>query len=206
MTAPLITVSATARRRVPPDSFVLTLTVSGQGMGPADATEQLGARYAELERVVAGLPASVQVHRGVVGTWGEGERRRWHADRAMTLIGSEVDSAGPVVSAVAGLPGINLHGPMWELSEDNPVYGELQADAVQAARLRAERYAAEVGATLGRLIEIRDPGTHSGPDPHRAAPAAAVVAASSFAAMEFDPSELTASASVQATWAANMPS
>lgn len=97
---------------------------------------------------------------------------------------------------------MNLNGPYWEVSIDSPVYGELQAEAVRAARLRAERYAAALGVTLGSLVELRDPGTGNGPPRHGVTLfSSAGEPAGDFAAMDFDPHTLTVYASVQATWA-----
>ena len=49
----------------------------------------------------------------------------------------------------SGMSGLVINGPQWQLDKGNAVYAAVQADAVQAAQLRATRYAEAVGGRLG---------------------------------------------------------
>jgi uncharacterized protein YggE len=121
------------------------------------------------------------------------------------LRGRDTAVVGAVAEALREVPGITLNGPEWELDRDNRAYGEVQQDAVEEARGRAERYAAALGGTLGRLVEISDP--EAGGHLYRGAVAHAASARmdADLGLLDFDPQQVTISARVEARWYLVLP-
>jgi uncharacterized protein YggE len=51
-----------------------------------------------------------------------------------------------------------IDGPHWQIAPNNPVRLEAAKEAAAAGRRKAQAYAEGVGATLGRLIGLIEPG------------------------------------------------
>jgi uncharacterized protein YggE len=149
------------------------------------------------------LPSSVTVEHGELSNWSDGNRRtRWRAQRTLTLVGRDVSAAAAVSGELALVPGAALHGPMWQVDRDNDAYAAVQRDAVEEAKLRAARYAAALGGTLGRLVELADPeGAHV----FGMRLSAARGSGSEVAELDFTPQQVTISASVTARWFLVLP-
>jgi uncharacterized protein YggE len=202
MDAPKVTVSASAEQAVAPDSFTLVATVAGVAADAHAARESLALRYSQLEDAAAGLPETVEVHRGELTAWGEAGRRqpRWHVRRSMSLAGTDLSLVGDVVAALATVDDVGIEGPHWNLDRDNPVHAELQADVVRQARARAERYATALGGTLGRLIELSDLGGGFGGGAYAVAAAGFPGEASNIGDLDFTPESVTVHAAITASW------
>jgi uncharacterized protein YggE len=203
--APTVSVHATAHLDVTPDSFVLYASVSGTGSDSAAALQDLAGRYAQLEDAASRLPASVEVRHGELHSWSDGRKRDgWHAQRTATLTGRDTAAVAAVAGALGELAGLGLNGPEWRVDRDNRAYGEVQQDAVEEARARAERYAAALGGSLGRLVELSDPeGAHG------FAPVAMAMHSRAEEAdlgmLDYSPQQVTLSATVQARWYLVLP-
>ncbi|HEY3631067.1 MAG TPA: SIMPL domain-containing protein, partial [Jatrophihabitantaceae bacterium] len=154
---PHVAVHATAHRDVTPDRFEATVRVVCRKADAGAAAQGLTAGFAQVEDVLAALPAEVGITARRSGVsqqrvaW-EGQRLEWIAGRSVELTSRDVERAGAVLGPFAALldvvDDLELHGPSWHLDRDNPALGELQAEAVHAALARARRYAAALGATL----------------------------------------------------------
>jgi uncharacterized protein YggE len=206
--SPTVAVTAHAQREVPPDSFVLTGRVSTRGEDSAAAMRELATRYRELEAAVAALASSFEIRHESINNWPEGGRRQiWHANRAITLTGNDLSTVAAAAAALASVPDVALEGPLWRVDRDNPAHAELQAEAVQEARARAERYAAALGGVLGRLVELSDPGAGGGMLYRMSAHALASGGgeAMDIASVDLSPQPIEISASVNATWYLVLP-
>jgi uncharacterized protein len=206
---PTVAVTATAHREVAPDSFVLTGRVSTRGADSTTALTELANRYRELEAAVAALPPTFEVRHEAINNWPEGGRRQvWHATRAITLAGSDPATVADAAGAMASVPDVALEGPMWRVDRVNPAHAELQAEVVQEARARAERYAAALGGVLGRLVELSDPGAgegHFAMRAHALALSAGGAEAMDIAGVDLSPQQIEISASVNARWYLVLP-
>jgi uncharacterized protein YggE len=206
---PQVAVHASARREVVPDSFEIVVRVACRSMDADAAMAALTTGFAHVERTIDALPASdVLARRGAVSQrsmpWEQ--HPAWLASRHVTLTGRDVEHAADVIAPFATLSstvdGLELTGPIWNLDPDNPVYEQLQSEAVREARARAQRYAAALGGTLGPLIELADPGMERG--------AVAVASRSAGYAegletMDFSPVPIELEASVDGRWALVLP-
>jgi uncharacterized protein len=204
---PTVSVNASAQLEVPPDTFVIQASATGSGGDSTAALRDLVTRYSQLEAVAGNLPSTVEVRHGELTNWPEGGRRRlWHARRAMTLIGHDTSAVGDVANALAAIPEVALEGPLWQIDRDNRAYGELQSDAVDEARARAERYAAALGGTLGQLVELSDPdGAHVFHGMAREARALSISDAPDVGSLDLSPQTVTITATVNARWYVLLP-
>lgn len=204
---PTVTVSANVAREVLPDSFVLSAGVRGLGNDAASARAALVARYTELETAAGRLPDSVQLRHGRVTIWPAGpKQRRWEAGRTLSATGTDLESVGAVADALGQFDDVTLSGPEWQVDRDNPAYEELQTEVVREARARAGRYATAVGATLGRLVEIQDPGVGGGMRIHAAARFGdAGGSPGQLSELDLTPQTLTITATVNARWYLVLP-
>lgn len=212
---PSVAVHATAHRDVTPDRFDTVVRLACRSEDAAAAAQALTTGFSRLEAQIEVLPADLDV---IVRRSGVSQRRvtwrpdrpgvtEWIASRQVTLTSGEIERAGSVIAPFAALtdsvdgPGdLELDGPSWHLDRDNPVYGELQAEAVHEAVARAKRYAAALGGTLGSLIELADPGAsaliHN---------AAAYRAGEGFETMDFSPVPIPVEVAVQGRWTLILP-
>jgi uncharacterized protein YggE len=213
---PHVAVHATAHRDVTPDQFEATVRVACRRATAGDAAQALTAGFARVEDALAALPGDLDViaRRSGVSqqreTW-EGTPK-WQASRSVTLTSRDVERAGAVLGPFAALldvvDDLELHGPSWLLDSDNPVYAELQAEAVHRALARARRYAAALGATLGSLLELADPGLSRGSYRGSVALASGKSAGyggEGFETMDFTPVPIEVEVGVEARWSLILP-
>jgi predicted secreted protein len=204
---PTVSVSASLEREIAPDKYTISARVTGEGNDTRAATAELVSRYRKLESAAKKFPGSVEVRHSSIASWpGWGKRAKASAHRTMTVIGTDPATAGDVADRVAAVAGVALDGPHWELGDDNPSFAQLQADVVHEARDRAARYAAALGGSLGRLVELRDPQAGGG---HRmyaaAAPAMFRGGDPEVSDLDLSPQPITISATIEATWYVDLP-
>lgn len=209
---PHVAVHATAHRDVTPDWFEASVRVACRRASAGDATQALTAGFARVEEVLAALPTDLDVVARRSGVsqqriaWEQ--HREWLAGRSVTLTSRDVERAGAVIGPFAALldviDDLELDGPSWRLDRDNPAFGALQAEAVHEALARARRYAAALGATLGPLLELADPGL-SGQARDVAYARAAGLGGAGFETMDFSPVPIEVEVGVDARWALILP-
>jgi uncharacterized protein YggE len=110
--------------------------------------------------------------------------------RQLDLIGRTIMRATEELDARIG-------GPAWRVSIDNPARLEAAKLATANARAKAEAFATGVGAQLGGLIELIEPGE----DRHGYFIAEAAVRTRSDDGMPVDPGEQSVTALIRATFA-----
>jgi len=213
-----VAVHASAHRDVTPDSFDAVVRLVCRAAEAAAAMTALIAGFARVEEAIEALPTTSDV---TVSRTGVSQRKiiwrpepqlvttEWLASRQITLTGRDTEQAGPIIAPFAALTdtvdGLELDGPTWRLDRDNPVHAELQTEAVHEARVRAERYAAALGARLGPLIELADPGMDGYRGATMKAMAAYDVGGEGFETMDFTPVPIEVEAGVEGRWALILP-
>jgi hypothetical protein len=217
---PSVAVHAAAHRDVTPDRFDIVVRLACRGNDAVAAAQALTTGFARVEAQIEALPAELDV---VVRRSGVSLRKvtwrpdrpgvtEWIASRQVTLAGGDVEQAGAVIAPFAALTDsvdgpvdIELDGPSWHLDRDNPVHGELQAQAVHEALARAKRYAAALGGTLGSLIELSDPHANSGWHRANAVQLGYAAGGEGFETMDFSPVPVTVEEAVEGRWALILP-
>jgi uncharacterized protein YggE len=177
-----VTVRGTGHVRTSPDEASVTLTLDAVEPTAAAALAKVAERTrAALELCAAhGIEPASRVTTGAsVAEHGEHDREgRWQHPgyRASNHVGVRVGDAGVVGELVAGGAdlGASVHGPAWSVAPTNPAYAEACAAAARDARRRAEAYADALGARIGAIVAVRDPGT--GPPPFPPGPRVGAVA------------------------------
>jgi uncharacterized protein YggE len=216
---PQVAVRSTVYRDVTPDSFEVTVRLVCRTADAGAAATSLAAGFARIEQTIDSLPGTdLTVERGAVSQRKAIWRDRpdgaliteWIAARHVVITGRDNERAGAVMRAFAELTdtvdGIELHGPSWRLDNDNPAYGEVQADAVGEALARARRYAVTLGGRLGTLIELADTGLlDGGRVMHEQAAFRGGGSGEGFETMDFTPVPVQISATVDARWALIVP-
>jgi len=213
-----VAVHASAYRDVTPDSFDAVVRLVCRAADAAAAMTALIAGFARVEEAIEALPTTSDV---TVSRTGVSQRKiiwrpepqlvttEWLASRQITLTGRDTEQAGPIIAPFAALTdtvdGLELDGPTWRLDRDNPVHAELQTEAVHEARVRAERYAAALGARLGPLIELADPGMDGYRGATMKAMAAYDVGGEGFETMDFTPVPIEVEAGVEGRWTLILP-
>jgi uncharacterized protein YggE len=174
-----IVVSGYAERRVDPDVCRVAAAVSEHAGTERQAYDRCATRSNELVealRAAAGEEGRVSAP-GVLVTarWDYKKSRQAGFDAVSEVrVRAPVDSAGPIGQAAMEAGADRLGRFAFEVSDLQTRREELLADAVAAARRKAERLAAAAGRELGAVTAIVEDAAGAGePMPFLAAAAAA---------------------------------
>lgn len=168
--APTVTVRGDAFVRSEPDEAVLWITLSALDGSPGTALADVSARtttlvtflnevgVAKADRSTTGITVSEEFDHT------EEKGRHSIGHRAISRISvrlSDPEVIGHLITQATGNVAARIDGPHWLISLDNPVRLEAARQAAADANRKARAYAEGVGAKLGRLIRLREPGVHS---------------------------------------------
>jgi hypothetical protein len=178
----MATVTVRGRATVPvtPDEVTLGLTVEALEGTAAAAFAEASRRAGELAALCDALgvpPAARSTARVSLAEHGEHDRDgRWHhrgfsaTSRVAVTLG-EAELAIRLLSEAVARAAVRVDGPVWGVADDNPAHEEARRRAAADARRRASDYVEALGARLGAIESIAEPGTGPppGPRPLRAA-------------------------------------
>jgi uncharacterized protein YggE len=197
-----VTVIGRAEVSCPPDEASLTIVVDAVRQLPAealgDAAERSRELVALLDELGIGRPArqttGVSVseegeHRD--GTW---QRRGYRASERFTVRSGDVATIGRLLADAVDRIGARVEGPWWSVSVANPARADALARAAADARARAEALVAELGGTIGAMVEAVETGAVR-PEPRLGA-----MRQVSFDAVPVEAGETTIAASVAVTF------
>ncbi len=161
-----ISVSGSAMRLVAPDQVSFRLSVEGRGPKAGDALEQAGARVGDVLRALRSLVAADQIRalntdlRKVV----QGTDRSWVHDRGepMEMLATRIiqverlpiGQLGEVMDAVAAEPLARIDSVTPVISNARSIEDELQIEAAEDARRRAQKLAKALGVGLGLPLQV----------------------------------------------------
>lgn len=199
---PTVTVRGDASIRAEPDEAVLWITLSALEDTPGPALSDVSARSHALIALLdeVGIERSersttgVTVHEEFEHTE-QGRRSVGH--RAVSRVSvrlTDPELIGRLIAQTTTDLAARIDGPVWLISLDNPVRLETARQAAAEARRKAQAYAEGVGAQLGPLVRLTEPG-----EPHvmRTVAYRAQIQES----MPVEPGEHEVTASIQATFA-----
>jgi len=206
-TTPTVTVRGYAAVRAEPDEALLWVNltalkntsgaalsdVAARSNGLTDLLDALGV--AQADRVTTGVTVGEEFDHTQTGRRFLGHRAR--SSVAVRLTDPEV--VGRLITQATDKLAAQIDGPDWRIAPDNRVWLEAARQAAANGRRKAEAYADGVGARLGRLLELTEPGTA----PIRVARAAyaAMAAPPPGDSMPVEAGEHEAAASIQVTFA-----
>lgn len=178
LAAPLVTVRGDAVIRAEPDEAVLWITLDALKDAPGAALSDVSARTTELVALLdeAGVEKADRATTGITVSeefdHTEEKGRRSLGHRAVSRISvrlSDPEVIGRLIAQATGGLAARIDGPQWLISLDNPVRLEAARQAAAAATRKAQAYAEGVGAKLGRLVQLSEPGVRHEMPAHRAA-------------------------------------
>ena len=155
------------------DDRVTVTGAASRAVAPATATWRAEAVEGDADPRAAFERATLRMNALLEGLAGVGEvdtdavvvQPRWeeHGPKDAEAIGavrveSPAERAGEVAQAAMAAGADRLHGPRY-VYDWQAVHEELLAEALEAARRKAERLAAAAGRRLGRVLAIDEQGT-----------------------------------------------
>jgi uncharacterized protein YggE len=210
MGRPTVSVAGHATVTATPDEAVVTIRVSILDKSPERALTEAGERSAELEKIFGELGI------GDVGTTGlsvsaeveyDGKARRnihrgYRATNQVTVTLSDAALVGRLLQETTERVEADTTGPFWRLALDNPARAEAQRLAAADAKRKAEAYLSALGARLGPIVRVTEPGLSPPPQGDNFPPAPAAPRAESLRpAIEVHTGSLEVAASVEVTFA-----
>jgi uncharacterized protein YggE len=190
--------------RAEPDEALLWVTLSALKNAPGPALSDVSARSDALVALLDKLGV-VRADRSTTGitVYEEFEHtrdgRRPLGHRAVSRVSvrlTDTDVMGRLIAEATENLAAEIDGPRWQIAPDNPVRLEAAREAAAAGRRKAQAYAEGVGARLGRLIGLVEPGS-----PVVAARAAAQAIPMAAESVPVERGEHEVAASVQVTFA-----
>jgi uncharacterized protein YggE len=204
--APTITVRGVGLIRAEPDEAMLWITLTALKDGPGEALADVSTRasalaalldeldVAKADRSTSGITVAEEFDHTEQGRRSLGHR----ASSGMSVRLTDPDLIGRLVAKATEDLGARIAGPRWLISLDNPVRLEAAREAAADARRKAEAYAKGVGATVGQLIRLSEPGER-GAEMHFGRAARA-----SIESIPVEPGEHDVAASIEATFALDL--
>lgn len=201
-----VRVTGGAARVVVADIAKVTVRVSELDADPRAAYDRCAPRVNAVVRGLAEIvrdagrvvPRTLTVHH----EWTEAEQQggpRMHAASCPVAVEVAAERVGRVLAAAMDLGADAVDGLEYALRDPEPILDELLAEAVEAARHKAERLADAADRPLGGIVAIKEPADER----WREAGARGDVRALSAGAEEvgFEPAEIRLVKSVRVTFA-----
>jgi len=156
-----------------PDEVELTLEVSHLARTQGEALAEAAKRSQALEGIFdeLGIERSRWKTSGVSVAeqhdWEEGKQvfKGYRAENRTTLRLKTAESVGRLMNDATAQAKAQIFGPSWRIAQDNPARVEACRQAAIDARRKAEAYVAALGARLGGIQSVSEPGTRPEPPP-----------------------------------------
>lgn len=164
--APTVSVMGEAMLRAEPDEAAVIVSLSALKDTPGQALEDVADRSLALAALLDELAIAVAdrsttgvgVHEEFDHT-ADGRRSLGHrAVSAVSVRLTDLDAIGRLVTRVTTELAARVDGPHWRIAAANPIRLEAARQAAADGRRKAQAYAEGVGAQLGALIRLAEPG------------------------------------------------
>jgi uncharacterized protein YggE len=161
-----VSVVGEAMLRAEPDEAHVIVSLTALKDSPGLALDDVASRSLGLVALLdeLAIPASdrstagVSVHEDFDHT-SDGRRSLGHrAVSAVSVRLTELDSIGRLVTRVTTELAARVDGPRWQIAATNPLRLEAARQAAADGRRKAQAYAEGVGAQLGALVRLAEPG------------------------------------------------
>jgi uncharacterized protein YggE len=205
-----VTVQGSGLARTTPDEATLELSVEAVRPTPAEALAEVAERGDELVRLCGelGIGPERRVTSGAtVAEHGDHVDGRWQhlgyrAESRLLVRVDQPELAGRLLAAAVDRARAKVAGPWWTVARDNPARLDACREAALDARRKAGAYAEALGARLGAIVAVREPGTRVGwPEPRGDTVRFSLAAPTAAAPPALEGGELAVSATVEVEWA-----
>lgn len=149
-----------------PDEAHVLLQIKAVEKSPqkamADASRRSGALQAIFEEL--DVPGEARATSGIsVGDeveWSSGKRKhiRYYAVNRVAVRLDDPDKVGRLIAEATERCEATVRGPEWQIAAANPARAEAFRAAAADARRKAEAYASALGARLGDVLSVVEPG------------------------------------------------
>lgn len=164
--SPTVTVRGDAVLRAEPDEAILWITLSALDDDPGQALSDVSRRSEALVAMLDELGVA-KPDRSTTGVTVREEfdhtrsGRRSLGHRAAASLSARLTDPEPIGRLIAKATTelqARIDGPRWQIAADNPIRLEAARRAAADGQRKAEAFAEGVGAKLGRLIKLIEPG------------------------------------------------
>lgn len=164
-----VTVRGTAVVNAQPDEVELGLSVSYLDRTAEAALAEVAKRSATLEAIFSELNidrstwtttgATVREETEWDGKASKHIHRGYRATNSVQLRLTNPEPLGKLIGAAVARSQAAIDGPDWSVALDNPAHIDACRAAAKNAEARAGAYVAALGARLGAIVSISEPGT-----------------------------------------------
>ncbi|HEX4848195.1 MAG TPA: SIMPL domain-containing protein [Novosphingobium sp.] len=180
-TSTLLTLSAEGKSTRTPDIAVFSAGVVSEGK---TASEALAANSAAMNKVIATLKkagiadkdiqtSNISLNpvygQPVIGPNGQMIQEPriigYQANNTVTVRSRDIKGFGKVLDALVSSGANQVNGPNFQMSDPSAANDEARANAMKAARARADLYAKAAGLRVVRIISISEGGGYAAPQP-----------------------------------------
>ncbi|HET9517241.1 MAG TPA: SIMPL domain-containing protein [Actinoplanes sp.] len=209
---PTVVVRGGAVREVPPEVASFSVTVSARDKDRQSALTRLAERAASIRALLDDAGEAIE-RRETGGVHLHPELKR-AGERVVAYAGSVTTTVtvtdftvlGELMLRLGDQEQTAISGPWWALRPGSTAGAEVRRAAIADALDRAREYAAAVGASLDRLIEIADEGTGGGgAQPRMRSFGTFAAAEAQPLELDVDPQPQTVQASVQVRFSITEP-
>ena len=162
----LLTVSATGRSETRPDEARFSLGVTTLAGSAGEASQLNNAKMAKVATALTAFgirPDDLQTSNLGLGRIDYGkDRGRFQANNSVTVRLKDLAHASEAIAAATEAGANLLSGPSLRVADAEKASLSAYAAAYQAARQRADAYAAAAGLKVKRVLAIRDGGQSGG--------------------------------------------
>lgn len=188
----IVSVHGEARREVPPDQAVFSVSVSAADKDKTTVVARLTRRAAEVDQILDRFGTAVE-RRETSGVHVHPEFKR-RGEKAVSYSGSvtttvtvtDFDPLGELLAQLAAGDLTAVSGPWWQLRPGSRAGAGVRQAAVADALDRARGYAAAVGSEVDRIIEIADAEAGGGHHPMMRSAAFGMAESAGAADLAFD--------------------
>lgn len=204
------TVRVRGRAVVPgePDEVRVSLTITALERTPEEAMQAVARRSEEMEAILGevNVPRTGRSTTGVsVREEREYERDRYRhkgyrASNRVTVRLEDASVLGRLMNEATSRADAQIQGPWWQIRLDNPARAEACRQAAAEARRKAQAYAEALGAGLGEVVRVSEPGLETRTRGHEPMAAMVMAEPTSRPEVEVEAGELDVAAAVDVTF------
>lgn len=203
-----VTVQGKAIVAAQPDEIEVLLEMSHLARSHQDALGEVTRRSLALEGIFErlGIGRAEWTTSGVMVAeqydWENGKHvfRGYRASNRITVRLDNAERIGRLMNEATTEAKAQIHGPTWRIAHDNPARAEACREAARDARRKAEAYVEALGASLGPIVKVIEPGLRFEPPRPMDRVALKAEMASAVPELTVQAGELDVTASVEVTF------